>query len=159
MRLVVGILVLFTMAGFSASAKRSQLHRDKIPDKVQDAFSKKYPNADVKRWSHKNEDFSVRFSMDDKKYEAILSERGKWIRTEDKIRLNDLPAPVQKAYFSSKFHWLNLTCVKELRSSGNDGVLYLLEGDNWNVESDPVCRFKLYFNADGTMIKKESGCP
>jgi len=122
-----------------------------------ESFSEKFPDAKAKKWKSKKATFIAKFSSNGKKYEATFNADGKWVETLTRIKWEELPGPVRKTFYASEFIWLNWTSVKKL-DTPEKGIIYLIEGDNMNEESSPICRFRLYFSEDGVIVREESNC-
>lgn len=139
------------------SAQLFGLKESKVPTSVKESFMNKYPDTEVKRWKHKRNDYIAKFFINRKKHEALFSSEGNWKQTEIRLKWEELPSAVRKTYWETDFMWLSRNSVKIIEAPGKE-ELYLIEGDNMNVESDPICNYKLWFSEDGTIVKKESDC-
>lgn len=150
-------LVIIIMAFIDTDAQQNNKTSSKIPKLVIEAFEERYPDIQEKKWKRKKETFVAKFSSNRKKYKATFNFDGKWVQTETSIKWKELPSNVRKTYNMSEFIWLIRTSVEELQTA-EYGHVYLIEGDNMNKESDPICTFKLYFTEDGVIVKKETDC-
>ncbi|MDQ1265260.1 MAG: hypothetical protein QG635_410 [Bacteroidota bacterium] len=73
-----------------------------VPEKVKKAFSSKYADAkDVKWEKESGSEYEAEFKMNGKDMSASFDNNGKWLETETKIELKDLPAAVNAAIAES----------------------------------------------------------
>jgi len=83
--------VLLSIGLFSFSACLG----DKAPQKVKEAFQKKFPTVSSVEWEKESEtEWEAEFKMDKIKYSANFSENGTWIETEHEVRKKDIPKNV-----------------------------------------------------------------
>jgi hypothetical protein len=129
----------------------------KIPGTIKEDFAQRYPVIEVKKWTRTKETFIAKFKLNGHKLETTYHSNGNWVQTEIRIKWEELPSAARKFYYASEFRWLNQTSTKKIQTPENN-ELYLIEGDNKNQESGPICRFKLWFSENGEVIKEESGC-
>ena len=130
-----------------------------VPQSVLAAAQKQYAQVHIKKWEKRNDNFVAYFSESRRKQYAFFSADGAWIKTETKIPWSrDLPPAVKNSFGNTVFISWYIDEMKEVSSPGkdmyviqvhhNDGPDGAIPGDNDNV-------YKLSFNPDGSLIKKE----
>jgi len=68
-----------------------------VPDAVEAAFDKKYPNEKHSQWKvDRNGNFESHFKKHEKEYRADFTPRGDWIETERSIKKKELPELVRQ---------------------------------------------------------------
>ncbi len=157
MKTILIALLLIATTSVIVNAQQNRIKKSKIPDQLTEAFSKKYSNINVKEWYYKDKTYIAKFKSDEKKYEASFTADGEWIQTITRIKWEEIPISVRKAFYETEFVWLNKTSLKMIEGEGVD-KLYLIEGDNMNIESVPNCKFKLFYTPGGKLDKLESDC-
>ncbi|AFL82621.1 Protein of unknown function (DUF2874) [Aequorivita sublithincola DSM 14238] len=71
---------------------------EKVPQKVKNAFTKKFPTAKSVKWDKESaNEWEAEFKMNKMEYSANFSDDGTWKETEHEIVEKDLPAAVKKA--------------------------------------------------------------
>lgn len=149
--------VLILLVSTNADAKMNLVKESKIPVAVRENFAQRYPAIEKKKWKRTKETFIAKFKLNGHKVESTYESDGTWVQTEIRIKWEELPSAARKFYYASEFRWLKQTSTKKIQTLENK-ELYLIEGDNTNEESGPICRFKLWFSENGEIIKEESGC-
>lgn len=118
-----------------------------VPQKVKDAFSKKFPSAQKVKWNkEKNDEWEAEFKMNGKEYSANFTSNGEWKETESEIKVSELPAPVKKT-LETEFAGYKIE-EAELAETPQ-GTFYEVE-----VEKDKK-EFEVALSKDGKVIKKE----
>lgn len=151
------VMLLMVVAVFSITIKAQANSSKNIPKKISEAFSSKYPSAQVGKWKFDKENYVAEFNLDKKKYCAFYASDGNWIKTETKIRWTwNLPKVVETAFYKSDFASYSIHGIKEVQTPTehfyeihvNDGIR--LDSDHQQFAQD----FIICFNPDGTLIKK-----
>jgi hypothetical protein len=98
MRLAALAALIVVAAG--ARGDEEKLPLDKVPEKVLDAFKKKFPDAKLTGASKETEDgkpiIELEFTFKDHKYEAELTPDGEFIAIDKQIEAKEMPAAVLK---------------------------------------------------------------
>jgi uncharacterized membrane protein YkoI len=69
--------------------------RDKVPQKVKDAFEAKFPHAKSVKWEQEVKgEWEAEFKMQGIEFSANFNEDGTWLETEHELENGDLPKPV-----------------------------------------------------------------
>ncbi|WP_410004971.1 PepSY-like domain-containing protein [Aequorivita nionensis] len=90
-KVIVAVLISSVMFSFCSAG-------EKVPQKVKDAFAKKFPTAKSVKWDKESaNEWEAEFKMNKMEYSANFSEDGIWKETEHEISENDLPESVKKA--------------------------------------------------------------
>ncbi len=85
-------VVAMLFAAFSACGQKST-----VPNNVNAAFMKKFPNAKKVSWDKENDtEWEAEFKMNGQEYSANFSSAGIWMETEHEIKKADIPAAVKK---------------------------------------------------------------
>lgn len=68
-----------------------------VPQKVKDAFAKKFPSAKKVSWDNENDtEWEAEFKIDKVEYSANFLEDGTWQETEHEISESEIPQNVKK---------------------------------------------------------------
>jgi hypothetical protein len=95
MKIITGLLGLVLTAGLFAFNVGGG---EKVPQKVKDAFTKKFPTAKKVDWDKESEtEWEAEFKMNKVEYSANFLEDGTWQETEHEIEKKDVPQNVQLA--------------------------------------------------------------
>ena len=87
-----GLVIAASLVAFNAG------DGDQIPQKVKDAFTKKFPTAKKVDWEKESEkEWEAEFKMYNVEYSANFLEDGTWQETEHEIEEKDVPQNVLKA--------------------------------------------------------------
>lgn len=71
---------------------------EKVPQKVKDAFAKKFPTAQSVKWDKESaNEWEAEFKMNKMEYSANYTDDGIWKETEHEVAEKDVPAAVKKA--------------------------------------------------------------
>jgi hypothetical protein len=152
---LLGVTVLF----FSFTTKTAATGKKDLPKNIASSFTAKYPDARIKKWEMKDNDYIVRFDENNEKCTSWYTPDGKWVKTERHFALSkDLPAAVREGFNHSPYMSWHIDNIKEVMN--NDGqplyVLHVDDGDKW--DSDHYDAFKtdylIYFSPDGTLKNK-----
>ncbi len=137
--IVFTVLVVFSQFSFVPS--------NDVPQKVKDAFFKKFPTVNVLEWSQEPEtEWEVEFDMDGMEYSANFLEDGTWKETEHKIKKNAIPKNIRlliKAEFP-KFRIEQAEIVENPQ-----GVFYKLRLEKGKSEIEVV------IDKNGYIVKKD----
>ena len=123
-----------------------QAQMRKIPSKVTDAFTAKYPDATGVEWRDKVSEFSVVFTSNGVKYDARYNGKGKWLNTESEVPIDNLPAPVKEGIEKSKYS--DWEAEKAHRVDRPDKVQYRVQ-----VGKSGVQKKNLIFDDKGKLLK------
>ncbi len=95
------IIALSLMVVFQSYAQSSK--NANTPEKVQSAFSKKFPTVKKVKWEMENNtEWEAEFKMDGKEYSANFALNGDWKETEYEIKKSEIPANI-KAILDQNF--------------------------------------------------------
>jgi hypothetical protein len=121
-----------------------------IPDKAKTHFAQKYPNATEVDWSNKVSNYTAKFRMDNKPYEAHYSIDGDWDNTEHPIQKSDLPEVVSTSFSKNRFADWKLNSIDFVDDSKN-ASLY-----RFNLKKGIEKKY-LYLDSTGKEVKATSG--
>jgi len=144
--------IMFLSAAVFAQAKE-------VPQNVMAAFSTKYPGVEVKKWKTGTDGYTAEFSSEKKTCTAVFSNKGEWLRTENKVRWTwNLPPQVNKALKTGKYAAWYVEKIKFVETpSGKNYVLRvnnkaLLPAQEINVFRETRL---LYYNEDGDLLSSD----
>lgn len=121
--------------------------KENVPQKVQTAFSQKFPQATNVKWDKENAtEWEAEFTMDGTAYSANFDKEGHWKETEYKMKESTLPAAV-KATLESKFAGYDVEGAEV--SETPDGTVYELKLENDDTDMEVA------INNKGEIIKKK----
>jgi len=92
---IIGIALVFTaLVGIACTGPA----KDKVPQAVKDAFSKKFPTAQKVGWDKESEtEWEAEFKMNKMEYSANFLSDGTWKETEHEIEVSDVPSNVMES--------------------------------------------------------------
>ena len=117
----------------------------KVPEKLQSAFSQKYPEASPK-WKTRSNYYIADFRDRNYDSEAWFTSGAVWLMTETDLPYAALPEAVKNAFQNSEYGQWRLDDVDMVEREGMEPV-YILEVEQGSREMD------LYYNAEGILIK------
>ncbi|XCF04771.1 PepSY-like domain-containing protein [Tamlana crocina] len=107
---------------------------DKAPQKVKNAFAKKFPAAKKVKWEKENAtEWEAEFKINKVKYCANFFEDGTWTETEHEIDEKDIPQNV-KATLTSSFPGYEMEEAEI--SETHDGSIYEFEIEKGEAEME-----------------------
>lgn len=116
-----------------------------VPDEVQRAFEKHYPNENDPKWMiDKNGNFETHFKEDGEHYRADFTPGGQWIETERSIKKKDLPKIVREI-LKSEYNDFEIVELEETLHHSK-GLFYDVELKKDGKKRD------VEFRADGHVI-------
>ncbi|HEX9504052.1 MAG TPA: hypothetical protein VF974_07115 [Patescibacteria group bacterium] len=132
-KLSVKIMLMILSFGLCAKDSPAMAIGGDVPKAVTAKFESRYPQAQLENWKTGKEGFTVVFKLRNKKYRAIYSGNGAWVRTEAKIKTaGDLPEAVRTALRKDKFDSWYVNRIVDVETAG--GHTYYLYLDNLNTE-------------------------
>lgn len=142
---LLALFVLFLMVGiFSASAQ--VVDTASIPAVVKSNFHENYPNAQNAEWQMSDQNFLVRFDLDNMQNTIVYSPTGSVVSSEKEIASEALPTAVTTA-IPKDFPNYKIGGATEVTVDGATSYKVVLLGEpNTNA----------WYKADGTLIKKSS---
>ncbi len=119
-----------------------------IPDAVLKNFKAKYPNANSVKWEKDEDIFVIEFILDGQEYEAEFDKTGKWLETEEEIKIGDLPEAIQKV-LNTKYSGYEIG-EAEYVETADYGIIYEVVIEKGDKE------IEIYFYPDGMILKEET---
>jgi hypothetical protein len=136
--LFVALAVILTTSSFGQKTSK-----DNVPQSVQDALKKSFPNAQVEKWEKENQNFEAEFDFNKEEMSALFSPEGKLIETEVDIAIGDLPAPIVN-YVSKNLSGKKIKEASKITNSAG------------NVSFEAEVGGKDYiFDSSGNLLKSE----
>ena len=130
-----------------------------LPASIAHKFSDKYPNAKIRNWEMRDDQYVVKFTEDRSKCMSYFTSGGKWIRTEKLVPLSkDLPPAVRKGFNNSGYADWHIDRIREVTSIDAQPmyVLHIDDGDkldSWHIDA-LESNYLIWFSSDGTLMKK-----
>ena len=116
-----------------------------VPEKLQSAFSQKYPEASPK-WKTRSNYYIADFHGRNYESEAWFTSGAVWLMTETDLPYAALPEAVKNAFQNSEYGSWRPDDVDMIEREGMEPV-YVLEVEQGPREMD------LYYNAEGILIR------
>ena len=136
--LLVALAAILTTSSFGQKTSK-----DNVPQSVQDALKKSFPNAQVEKWEKENQNFEAEFDFNKEEMSALFSPEGKLIETEVDIAIGDLPAPIVN-YVSKNLSGKKIKEASKITNSAG------------NVSFEAEVGGKDYiFDSSGNLLKSE----
>lgn len=140
LKIVLGTFLACTMFAFAAAG-------DQVPQKVKDAFTKKFPTAKKVKWDKENAtEWEAEFKMNNTEYSANFLEDGTWKETEHEIDDKEIPQNVKSALMSA---YAGYKIKESEMSETKDGMLYEFEIKKGESEMEVA------IDSNGKIVKKE----
>ena len=141
MKVILGAFLACTMFAFA-----SGLSND-VPQKVKEAFAKKFPTAKKVKWDKESEtEWEAEFKMNKTEYSANFMADGTWKETEHEIDEKEIPAIVKKA-LSTNFPGYETEEVEISETA--QGMVYEFEIEKGETEMEVA------IDASGKVVKQE----
>jgi hypothetical protein len=132
-----------------------------LPKNISTSLTAKYPDARVKGWVLRNDQYVVRFVEDKQKCMSYFAADGSWIRTEQLIPLTkDLPPAVKQGFNKSAYSDWHIDRIREVTTPNEQPayVFHVDDGDkldSWHVDA-LESNYLIWFAGDGTFQKKSA---
>jgi hypothetical protein len=139
----------------------AQKATDMVPQAVIASFSAQYPQAQVKDWKIKNNDYIASFILNNRKSQAFYSPDGAWLNTEITIRhTRSLPMDVRLSLKKGNYASWYIDEIKNVKTPSHNMYLVQVDNNSGNKmvyeDAGSVDNRTLYFNDNGTLIKAVS---
>jgi len=148
------IIVLIMMLGIM----EYEPVKGQVTDQVLSSFKQQYPQESAWKWIVRNDTSIAEFKMDKSKKMAYYLPNGVWVKTETKIPwTKDLPVPVDKSWKESDLSSYYVSMIKDVKYP--DKEMYVMKvqedcGPDGSIPGDCLDIYKLYYNPDGSLVKK-----
>lgn len=140
LKIISGVFLVTALFAFATGG-------GKAPQKVKEAFAKKFPTAKKVKWEKENgTEWEAEFKMNSVEYSANFLEDGTWKETEHEIEEKDIPQNV-KASLASSFPGYEME-EAEISESEN-GTVYEFEIEKGETEMEVA------IDASGKIVKQE----
>ena len=142
MKKITLLAFALTIIGFTSCDKET-----KAPQKVTEAFAKKFPAATDVEWAKESEtEWEAEFKVNGKEHSANFTQDGTWTETEFEIDKAEIPQIVMNA-LKAEFEDYE---IEEMEISETvEGKVYEFGIEKGNTEMEVA------INANGTIVKKE----
>ncbi|HEY4336096.1 MAG TPA: PepSY-like domain-containing protein [Puia sp.] len=118
-----------------------------IPAAVTKAFVSRFPAAQNAEWREKTMNFTVFFTVNDRKCEAKFEKNGGWLSTEESLAWDSLPGAVRDSFKLSKYADWKGTSAYSLRKA-EAAIQYHLV-----VTKSDMGRRILFYSPEGKLEK------
>ncbi len=140
MKVVFAVLITTIMFSFCSAG-------EKVPQKVKDAFTRKFPTAKSIKWDKESHnEWEAEFKMNKMEYSANFSGDGAWKETEHENTEDDLPIAVKKALADS---FPGFKTEEMEMSETVSGTVYEFELEKGNTDMEVA------IDPSGKVTKKE----
>ena len=121
---------------------------DTVPEKVKEAFHKKYPDEKNEKWEiDRNDNWEAKFKEDGEHYKADFTPDGVWVETEASIKKKELPKSVERS-IENQF--------KDYKIVEIEKTVHPTKGTFYDVEfKKNGKKFDIEFAEDGRIIGRE----
>lgn len=120
--------------------------RDKVPQKVKDAFEAKFPHAKSVKWEQEEKgEWEAEFKMQGVEFSANFNEDGTWMETEHELENGDLPKAVADR-LNTDFSGFEIEEAEMVERE--EGVFYEVELEKGKTET------KLLVDDNGNVVRK-----
>lgn len=120
----------------------------KIPSEVTEAFKTRYPHGEKVSWKDDITSFEAQFILNGYEMTAYFTSKGDWLKSEKKIKFEELPAAVQNGFSKSKYTDWEKSSVSEV-DKDEENIQYRIM-----VKKSAVQKKYLYFDTNGKLIKE-----
>ncbi|QHI36154.1 hypothetical protein IMCC3317_15130 [Kordia antarctica] len=140
LKIILAAFLICTLVAFTSGG-------DKAPQKVKQAFAKKFPTAKKVKWEKENDsEWEAEFKMNKVEYSANFLENGTWKETEHEIEEKAIPKNV-KAALMTVFPGYEIEEAEI--SETKDGMVYEFEIEKGEIEMEVA------INSSGKVVKQE----
>ncbi len=140
------LLIALYLVSFNFNSTAQRITEDKVPPAVLGSFKDKFSTAFATKWFKEGDEFEVDFKLKKERYSAKFNNEGKWLETEQGIKIADLPMAIQnnikKEYPGYKIEEANK--METLK----DGSVYEAEVVKGKISWD------LIYTMDGKLLNK-----
>jgi Skp family chaperone for outer membrane proteins len=137
------IIILLAVFAIAFQAKAQKLDASKVPATVKAAFAKQYPKITSVKWEMEDGKYEASFKQDGKSMSTLQDSNGNITETEVDIKVADLPASVTSYV---KQHYKGKAIKEGARITKANGEI--------NYEAE-VGGTDVIFDANGKFIKEE----
>lgn len=137
-------LLLATAICLSSGVVSAQ--RKQVPIAVNEAFAQMFPAALHVEWREKTTNFTVFFTVNDRKCEAKYEKNGGWLSTEESLQWDSLPRPVRDSFNLSQYSDWQKISAYSLTTEVASTQFHLV------VTKNNLGRRILFYTADGKAV-------
>jgi hypothetical protein len=146
------LFILFFVISWAAFAQKPVT--DPVPQLVEEAFLKEYPDAKIKSWEKDKNNFYALTKIDGQNAKATISPAGEWIETNFEISQEELPGKITN-YLAANYAGYEPN-ISRYTESKNNGAYYYLTIRKKAASEDAA---ELYFDVSGGFMKKNEYHP
>mgnify|MGYP003635854094 CR=1 FL=1 len=140
LKIILGAFLVTIMFAFTSGG-------DKAPQKVKDAFAKKFPTAKKVKWEKESEkEWEAEFKMNKTEYSANFLSDGTWQETEHEIKVKEVP---QNIMASLKKAFPDYEIEEAEISETPKGIVYEFAIEKGETEMEVA------IDTNGKVVKKE----
>ena len=139
------IAIIALCLGFTAAKAQSVKEVD-VPNKVKEAFVKKYPGSKAKEWEKENADYEVEFDLNKVESSAVFTADGTFKELEQEIKLTELPKTASDYCAKNYAGWKLAEAEKITDAAGK--VMFEAEMEKGKEHFDAM------FDDKGNFVKK-----
>ena len=149
-------VILMALLVHTACAQAKSKHE--LPEVISGAFSKTYPDAQVKQWSFTNNIYDVKYRSKNKNHIAYFSHDGKWLKNETNFTFtHSLPSQVKNGLRATGFASYYFEKIKEVDAVGNHYFVFLADSypPTPDIDHSFFKKYDLCFSPAGKLLKKK----
>ena len=139
------IAIIALCLGFTI-AKAQEVKESDVPEKVKEAFAKKYAGSKAKEWEKEGEDYEVEFNLNKVESSALFTADGTFKELEQEIKLTELPKTVSDYCAKNYAGWKLAEAEKITDAAGK--VMFEAEMEKGKEHFDAM------FDDKGSFVKK-----
>ena len=89
------LIILISICCFSNISFAQKIPSNKVPAALTGSFKDKFPSATAAKWEKEGDEYEVTFKLKKEGFAAKFDATGKWLETEQQIKVAELPMPIQ----------------------------------------------------------------
>jgi len=143
--IALGIALMLCISGVSMTISTIE-----VPQAVQAAFAKKFPQAEEIEWETEDETtYEVDFTLHNRRVSAYFEADGTWLETEAEISAADLPEAIKNT-IATEFANYEMEGIKKVEKANAD-LTYEVELES--EEEDMA--IEVLFDEDGQVLSRD----
>ena len=139
LKIILGAILVTTLFAFTSGG-------DKVPQKVKEAFVKKFPTTKKVKWEKENAtEWEAEFKINKVEYSANFLEDGTWQETEHEIEEKEIP---QNVKFALEKAFPGYEMKEAEISETQKGMVYEFEIEKGEIEMEVM------ISSNGEIVKQ-----
>ncbi|ESU18464.1 hypothetical protein FCR2A7T_27510 [Flavobacterium cauense R2A-7] len=143
------VLLLLSTILFSTTVSAQKISESKVPTAVLISFKDKFHDATKASWRiENNSGYEAEFLIDRTKQSAKFAKSGKWLKTKNEIKVEELPIEVSQT-IAKEFAGYKIEKAEKAETASS-GIVYEIKLKKGNEIYEAI------INASGKTLKKNS---